>query len=80
MEVYMKKVPDLSEDKSSCCGCGVCAVLCPKNAITMQSDVEGFMYPFIDETKCVICNKCITVCSFKRDVSAKVTIQNGRNS
>ena len=42
----MKNVLD---DANKCCGCGACMVLCPKNAIVMQRDEEGFLYPQIDE-------------------------------
>lgn len=31
-----------------CCGCGVCAVVCPKGCIIMQEDDEGFKAPIID--------------------------------
>ena len=30
------------EDKTLCCGCTACSLVCPKNAITMQEDEEGF--------------------------------------
>ena len=28
-----------------CCGCGACATICPKTAITMQPNGEGFLHP-----------------------------------
>lgn len=39
--------------------------ICPKDAITMIEDEEGFEYPQIDENKCVHCYQCIKVCPFK---------------
>ena len=33
---------------SNCCGCSACASKCPKNAISMRYDHEGFLYPFVD--------------------------------
>jgi len=39
--------------------------ICPKEAISMVEDEEGFEYPQIDENKCVRCYKCLNVCSFK---------------
>lgn len=49
--------------KEDCNGCGACALICPKKAIEMKEDEEGFLYPKIDEEKCIKCNKCRSVCS-----------------
>ena len=45
----------------SCCGCGGCKDVCPKNSITFKSDSEGFLYPVID-TNCVGCGLCLKYC------------------
>ncbi len=50
-------------DRSDCCGCGMCANICPTGAITMKLDNEGFRYPIIDSTKCCKCGKCVKYCS-----------------
>lgn len=52
----------LFRDKSECSGCTACYVSCPKSAITMVEDEEGFLYPKIDETLCVRCGMCRKVC------------------
>ena len=49
-------------DKSECCGCTACASVCPKNAITMKEDEEGFLYPTIDKEKCINCGLCKKIC------------------
>lgn len=49
-------------NKSHCCGCSACAQKCPKHAITMQSDEEGFLYPQVDKSVCVNCDLCEKVC------------------
>ncbi len=49
--------------KNTCNGCGVCVLVCPKNCIKMVEDEEGFLYPKIDESKCIKCGKCKSVCS-----------------
>ena len=49
-------------DKSECCGCTACANVCPKNAIMMKEDEEGFLYPTIDKEKCINCGLCKTTC------------------
>ena len=51
-------------DKSQCCGCTACASVCAHDAITMQPDAMGFLYPMADETKCVECGLCEKVCAF----------------
>lgn len=45
-----------------CCGCGACANKCPKQAITMQPNQEGFLHPVVDVEKCVECGACEKAC------------------
>ncbi|MEE1043656.1 MAG: 4Fe-4S dicluster domain-containing protein, partial [Clostridia bacterium] len=49
-------------DKSACCGCRACEQICKKQAITMVSDDEGFIYPQINRALCVECNVCKNIC------------------
>lgn len=46
----------------NCSGCGACAIICPRNAITLQLDQEGFYTAAIDDTRCIHCGKCESVC------------------
>jgi hypothetical protein len=48
--------------KTDCVGCQVCANVCPKNAITMVKNEEGFLYPKIDLKKCINCGLCRKKC------------------
>ena len=50
--------------KSQCCGCGACVQVCAKNAIKMQEDDEGFLYPVVDTDLCVECGLCESVCQY----------------
>lgn len=68
MKESEKNIPALCGNKSDCCGCTSCYSVCPVNAITMEADKEGFLYPHIDEDKCISCNTCVRVCAFKSDI------------
>ena len=62
----MKPIPVLYENKVDCCGCSACYAICPKSAIKMVEDEEGFEYPQIDDSKYYIrCAQCVNVCPFK---------------
>ena len=50
------------KEKKDCTGCGACAAKCPKNAIEMKPDEEGFLYPEIQESICIQCNLCMKIC------------------
>lgn len=52
----------LKQKNLKCSGCTACFAICPKDAITMQADSEGFKYPVIDKNKCIDCGLCCKVC------------------
>lgn len=49
-------------EKKYCTGCTACYTVCPKNAITMVEDKEGFIYPIINQDKCIDCGLCKKTC------------------
>ena len=51
--------------KGECCGCGACASICPRKAISLKEDENGFVYPQIDHEKCVKCHLCKKVCLYQ---------------
>ena len=63
-----KEIPKLFDDKKECCGCSACYAVCPVDAIIMQPDEEGFLYPSVLEDTCIRCYKCLSVCGFKTDL------------
>lgn len=46
----------------ACTGCGACRNKCPKDAIRMVLDAEGFYFPEIDPARCVKCGLCLKAC------------------
>ncbi|MBQ3234671.1 MAG: 4Fe-4S binding protein [Clostridia bacterium] len=65
------EIPTLFESKKDCSGCSACYAVCPKRAIKMVSDNEGFLYPQIDEKLCVNCKLCANICPFKENTQRK---------
>lgn len=55
---------ELYSRKQDCCGCSACMSICPQNAISMQNDIEGFLYPNINHNLCIECGLCVKTCPF----------------
>lgn len=53
---------NLVKDTSKCCGCNLCSVVCTHNAINMEPDKYGYLYPRIEQEKCVNCGLCEMKC------------------
>ncbi len=54
------KLPQLPD--AACTGCGGCRNICPKDAILLKPDKEGFLMPFVDAAKCIGCGACEKAC------------------
>ena len=50
------------KNKENCTSCFACYNICPKNAIEMKEDKEGFKYPYVNKNKCINCGLCDKVC------------------
>lgn len=48
--------------KESCTACAACINICSHEAIIMQEDEAGYLYPQIDSARCVDCGLCEKVC------------------
>ena len=53
-------IKDIS--KYHCTGCAACANACPTSAISMKENEEGFLFPCIEEEKCISCGLCYKKC------------------
>lgn len=62
------------KDKSDCCGCTACASVCKHNAISMQPDIMGFLYPVVDKSICVDCGLCEKVCAFNEHYDTSLNL------
>ncbi|MGG7141928.1 4Fe-4S dicluster domain-containing protein [Clostridium nigeriense] len=57
-----RNIPVLFNREIECCGCTACMSICPVSSISMQGDKKGFLYPIIDENRCIKCQQCLRVC------------------
>ena len=49
-------------NKSKCTGCTACMNVCPRSAISMVDNGDGFKYLVIDQNKCINCGLCKRTC------------------
>lgn len=59
---------------NNCCGCMACRAVCPRNAVSMMPDKEGFAYPLINESVCVHCRLCERVCPALHPSEARIPL------
>lgn len=55
---------NLYKDAEHCSGCGACFQACPQKAISLKPNEFGFIFPSIDNVKCVECGACQNVCPY----------------
>jgi coenzyme F420-reducing hydrogenase beta subunit len=65
----------LYKNKEDCCGCSACKSICPKSAIQMLPDDEGFLYPAIDDNLCNNCGLCKKVCALKNGYTTELNFK-----
>lgn len=56
--------------KPECNGCNACGDICPTNAISFKTDIEGFGYPIVNEDAYVNCEVCMRMCDSSLLLSA----------
>ena len=60
----MKTITDFISDKT-CFGCGMCVSICPKKAIELRENNDGFYCPsLVNSEVCNECGLCTKVCSY----------------
>lgn len=63
-------------DLQDCVGCRACEQKCPTQAISFIIDKESFLYPQIDDKKCIECGNCIKVCQVcQKEISKKDSLK-----
>ena len=63
--VEQEITPSLNQNVTGvldCVGCGSCSHRCPCNAITIDYNDEGFLYPTVDTNSCINCGQCLEYC------------------
>lgn len=53
---------EIENIRAICTACAACMCVCPKNAISIKEDEEGFYQPYIDRALCIKCNLCDKTC------------------
>ncbi|WP_041139760.1 Coenzyme F420 hydrogenase/dehydrogenase, beta subunit C-terminal domain [Beduini massiliensis] len=68
---------EFKKDSSLCSGCTLCSIVCPTKAITYKSDLNGFIYPKIDNEKCIECSRCDKICHINTNESQNSELLKG---
>ena len=72
----IEKNNNLYDFNFNCAGCGLCASICPKGAISYKTNSRGFLRPVINEDKCIHCGLCSKNCVMLRNFD-KQSIKEG---
>ena len=57
---------------NSCTGCRACEQVCPQKCIMFLPNIEGFLFPSIDDDKCIHCGLCLKKCTQSEKTNKKV--------
>lgn len=63
-----EKIMDSICESRLCTGCAACSQVCPRGAVEMAANDEGFQYPNIDKELCTDCGLCREKCPINKTV------------
>jgi len=58
---------------NTCSGCGTCAFICSQKAIQIVLNSNGFYESVVEQSLCIRCNECRSVCPFGKNAAVKIT-------
>ena len=67
LEAYRSQQVDFRQ----CTGCELCVQLCRAKAIEMKENGEGFLYPDVNDDRCVRCGMCAIHCPVLKPIAAQ---------
>lgn len=53
--------------------CSACGAICPEKCISFIPDKLGFLYPIVDEVRCINCGLCEKVCPNLKEILSEIT-------
>lgn len=65
----------IKPNKENCCGCSICEHICPRSAISMNTDAFGFLSPVVNNELCINCDLCEKVCPFNIQLSITTPVR-----
>ena len=65
--------------KKNCYGCELCKNICPKGAIEMKENDNGFLNPVVDMKKCIHCGMCEKKCLYLNEEPVKKISRNSNS-
>ncbi len=64
----------INEHAVLCRSCGMCAGVCPTDALTMVQNEYSQFIPSLDADKCIACGKCMRTCTARHSSSDKPSV------
>lgn len=61
-----------TKNPADCYGCRACEQVCNNEAILLEPDEEGFIYPVLNQSLCTNCGLCSKVCPIDKSLTNQV--------